>query len=338
MMIKTGYLHLLNGETRWLSLSDKEFDTIHDQFGEFLENNIMKLVKNHDRQRGVFKEESFIGEKVAAYQRQELNLYDISTIIARRISSKRDSYELKGKLALFIMEVYHSGKHYLLGIEVKRMAKYEIICTDDETSYSVDSNNMILSNATPKSSTLFMIDLTNLELTLLENGDSTGWIYANEIFEAEMENSLNENLILARVEFYQTLTKIEGRVVTLHDIESEDNLEKIEYVNRFEVMIDHQLSRDGRVDFKQISNDLFFEDSSRKREFVHRLENKAIPLIIERLSDAKIELMIINRKAKDKRLKLKNGIEIIVPEDCEEIGPIHIQEVDGELVEVEESE
>ena len=153
-----------------------------------------------------------------------------------------------------------------------------------------------------------------------------------------MENSLNENLNLARVEFYQTLTKIEGRVVTLHDIESEDNLEKIEYVNRFEVMIDHQLSRDGRVDFKQISNDLFFEDSSRKREFVHRLENKAIPLIIERLSDAKIELMMINRKAKDKRLKLKNGIEIIVPEDCEEIGPIHIQEVDGELVEVEESE
>ena len=41
--------------------------------------------------------------------------------------------------------------------------------------------------------------------------------------------------------------------------------------------------------------------------------------------------------SKEKRLKLKNGIEVIIPEDVEEITQILLQEINGELVEVEDA-
>ena len=42
--------------------------------------------------------------------------------------------------------------------------------------------------------------------------------------------------------------------------------------------------------------------------------------------------------SKEKRLKLRNGIEVIIPEEVEGVKQILLQERDGELVEVEAHE
>lgn len=332
--IKRGYLHLLNNSTATLTLSSVHFDLIEGQFGGFLEKNLEKMLKNHDRRPGSFKETSKIKELIEQYNHKTATLYEVSAELARLVFQKREGRGSDSKTGLFIMRVDTPQSQFIMGLEFNRMEKYQINTSGGRNN--VVANPMLLPNATPKKSTLFTIDLRNLEMTLLENEGSV----FREVLDVDLNDSLNLSLLKARTCLYNTLTKIEDRDTTLEDIAKSNNEEKIERVNKFELSIASSVVSKLKIDFVEVAKEVFFDSRMLNVEFLNRLSSYKVPQQVKALSDCKIATQTIALQAdsKEKRLKLKNGIELIIPNDVEEIRTIHIQEINGELVEVEDNE
>ncbi len=329
--INRGYLHLLNNSTSTLTLSNDEFDMIGDNFGGFLEKNLEKMIKNHDRCPGRFREESLVKQVIEEFNRKETDLYNVSALIAKRLFQAREISGSLSKTALFIMEVADDKGWYVMGLEFPRTDKYQV--SIQGASNSVILNSLILPNATPKRSMLFTINLSNLEVSVLDQGFKLG----NEVLQINLGDSLNFSLFRARRELYQTLTKVENRDTEKQDIELSHDLEKIERVNKFESVMNEMVSNHRVIDFEKVAEAVFEEDVMLLKEFVQRL-NGRVPLHLYALSDAPIESSFIVIAKEPKRLTLKNGVEVIIPEGLNELDPIVIKEIDGELVEVEHEE
>lgn len=331
MWIDRGYLHLLNNETFTLTLSQNEFDLIVDKFGGFLEKNLQKVIKSHDRRPGTFKDNSKIKDMVEKYTRKEIELYEVSAMIAKSLFQKRDNKMSDDKTALFILQAGdidgNSRIDYIVGFEFKRMEKYQIDVRS--TTNSVISNPMLLSNATPKKTPLFTINLNTMEVTVLEDDNK----YFEEILEVDLRHSFNWTLNKARECLYNTLTKIENRDTDYNDIVASKNEEKINKVNKFETSVSwavHKMS----VDFEEISKEVFVDSKVQQKEFLKRLKGFKVPIKVKTLSDGPINKLTISTpsESEENRITLENGIEVIVPAGLTEIQPITIQEVDGRLM------
>lgn len=330
--IKRGFMHLLNNQTSTLTISESEFDLIEGQFGWFLEKNVDKLLKNHNRVPGSFKESSDIKCYIERYNTKECNLYDVSKVIAEKLFKKRANRNEEDKTALFIMRVDDESGQYIIGVEFRRMEKYQIDTKSGRNN--VILNPMLLSNATPKKSAIFTIKLNDLEVSVMEPGT----IFADEVLQADMRLSMNRVAYYARKCLYNVITVIEGRETDLNDIIESCNKDKIERVNKFENSMCKSIAESREVDFISISEEVFFDSAMLRGQFIKRMHSYRIPLKVKSLSDAKIanEFIIVGKKKKEKRVKLKSGIEVIIPDDVEDIGPINLIEVDGVFREVNE--
>lgn len=330
--IKRGYLHLLNNLTSTLTLSNHEFDTIGGEFGGFIEKNLTKMLKNHDRRPCEFLSDSPIKNLLEEYQRGDVDLYDVSVELADLIFKQRDKEYVESKTGLFIMEVGTYEGDYLMGLDLCRMEKFQIVTKGSVNS--VVANPMLLANATPKKSILFTIDLRFLKISILENESFT----LEQAFGLETYPSLNQWVHEARSCLYNIITKIEGRPTYFSDIEMSKNEEKIEIVNKFEDKVQASITVGREIDFEKMAEVVFENNRMLQDEFIKRLKNKKIQLKVKALSDGDIAKKKITPPKKEKRLTLKNGIEVIVPDEIEEIGLINIQNINGKLTEVENNE
>ena len=336
MWVERGYLHLLNNSTSTLTLSDKEFDLIGDKFGNFLEKNMEKVMKSHDRRPGSFKENSKIKGIIEKYNSNEVDLYGVSSTIAKNLFNKRDHLDSEDKTALFILAVGTTDGEaridYIVGIEFKRLEKYQI---DIKSSLnSVVLNPMLLANASAKKTPLFTINLNTMEVSILEDERKL----FEQILDVDLKDSMNVVLFKARKCLYNTLTKVEGRETEFQDLARSDNEDKINQVNKFESYMLNAV-RKGSVQFEELAKEVFVGSKYQQKEFIKRITQFKVPLTINPVSTAKIDTKMIIKvdEKKEKRIKLANGIEVIVPVDIEEINPIHIQEIYEELVEVVEN-
>lgn len=326
--IERGYCHLLNNWTSELSLSQHHFDLIGGEFGGFLEKNIDKLLKSHDRQIGGFKTDSTFKGLMERYQVGQIGLYEVSTTIAYQLYKKREQAKQQDKTALFIMEVVTPQSHYVMGIEFKRMEKYQL--KREGSTNTVICNPMLLANVSAKKTPFFTIDLRSLEVTVLDLENKE----LHEILEVELSESVNDQLRTARHHLYNTLTKIEGRLTYYEDIEKSKNEDKINQVNQFEQRVASMVGTKALIDFEEIAKEVFLKEPANRKEFLKRLKDAKIPIQLRTLSTGKV-LTRIMTISKEKRLKLRNGIEVIIPEEIEEVKQILIQEINGELVEVD---
>lgn len=337
MWINKGILHVLNNSTATLTLSNHEFDMITDKTGHFLEKSMEKVMKSHDRRPGEFKQHSKIKELIERYSRNEVDLYEVSSIIAKLLFQKRDRNESEDKTGLFIMEVGDTdGNHridYIVGMEFKRVEKYQINIKGSNNS--VVLNPMLLSNANPKRTPLFTINLNTMEISILE--DDRG--YLEQILEVELKDSINTVLLKVRKCLYNTLTKVEQRETTYQDIVTANNEDKIDEVNKFELSMSESIRSKGLINFEELAKEVFINRKMQQKEFMRRIKQIRIPIELEALSRNSIELKMIIKmnEKKEKRIKLANGIEVIVPADINDLRPIMLQEVNGELVEVVEN-
>ena len=164
--IKKGYCHLLNNSTSELSLSQQHFDLVGGEFGGFLEKSLDKMLKSHDRQPGEFKANSQLRKLIERYQIGQASLYEVSMTMAHTLYKKREKEKRDDKTALFIMEVENFQSQYIMGIEFKRMEKYQL--QREGTSNSVIRNPMLLASVSPKKSPFFTIDLRSLNVSVLD--------------------------------------------------------------------------------------------------------------------------------------------------------------------------
>lgn len=329
--ICTGYCHLINTVTNTYTASANEFDTIAGGFGGFLEKNIEKLIKNHDRRAGTFKDNSVVGDCVAGFSKNECDLYELSNVIARRVLNKKIDMEIYEETMLFIMDVGMNGP-YIVGMELKRASKYYVNPIDN--CNEIRHNTMIVPNATPKRATLFTISLSDLSVTVLETPDDSGnYFYSDNILQADMHHSINQAANIARKAMYNTIVKVEGRESYKYDVKSD---EKIDIINNFEATMSSHVFRNRKIDFEEIADELLAETKMLCREFKRRLKNHNVPLQVRALSDAKFIMSQITNVSQAQRIRLESGIEIIVPGDITEVD-LKLQNIDGELVEVKEN-
>ncbi|MDB8437742.1 nucleoid-associated protein [Turicibacter sanguinis] len=302
--IKKGYCHLLNNSTSELSLGQHHFDLIGGEFGGFLEKSLDKILKSHDRQPGEFKTNSSLRKLIERYQVGQASLYEVSMTIAHTLYKKREKEKRDDKTALFIMEVENFQSQYIMGLEFKRMEKYQL--QREGTSNSVIRNPMLLASVSPKKSPFFTIDLRSLNVSILDLEMKE----LADILEVELGTSVNDYLREARHHLYNTLTKVEDRFTYFEDIEKSKNEDKINQVNKFEQRMSSMVTNKSLIDFEGIAKDVFIKDRANQKEFLKRLKTAGIPLELKALSNGKVQTRMISLAT---RLKLSNGIELAIP-------------------------
>lgn len=310
--IKKGYCHLLNNSTSELSLSQQHFDLIGGEFGGFLEKSLDKMLKSHDRQPGEFRENSQLRKLIERYQIGQASLYEVSMTIAHTLYKKREKEKRDDKTALFIMEVENFQSQYIMGIEFKRMEKYQL--QREGTSNSVIRNPMLLASVSPKKSPFFTIDLRSLNVSVLDLEMKE----LADILEVELGTSVNDYLREARHHLYNTLTKVEDRFTYFEDIEKSKNEDKINQVNQFEQCMSSMVTNKSLIDFEGIAEEVFIKDRANQKEFLKRLKTAGIPFELKTLSNGKIQTRTMSLPSKETRLKLANGMELAIPEGLSE--------------------
>lgn len=310
--IKKGYCHLLNNSTSELSLSQQHFDLVGGEFGGFLEKNLDKMLKSHDRQPGEFKANSQLRKLIERYQIGQASLYEVSMTIAHTLYKKREKEKRDDKTALFIMEVENFQSQYIMGIEFKRMEKYQL--QREGTSNSVIRNPMLLASVSPKKSPFFTIDLRSLNVSVLDLEMKE----LADILEVELGTSVNDYLREARHHLYNTLTKVEDRFTYFEDIEKSKNEDKINQVNKFEQRMSSMVTNKSLIDFEGIAEEVFIKDRANQKEFLKRLKTAGIPFELKTLSNGKIQTRTMSLPSKETRLKLANGMELAIPEGLSE--------------------
>ena len=310
--IKKGYCHLLNNSTSELSLSQQHFDLVGGEFGGFLEKNLDKMLKSHDRQPGEFKANSQLRKLIERYQIGQASLYEVSMTMAHTLYKKREKEKRDDKTALFIMEVENFQSQYIMGIEFKRMEKYQL--QREGTSNSVIRNPMLLASVSPKKSPFFTIDLRSLNVSVLDLEMKE----LADILEVELGTSVNDYLREARHHLYNTLTKVEDRFTYFEDIEKSKNEDKINQVNQFEQCMSSMVTNKSLIDFEGIAEEVFIKDRANQKEFLKRLKTAGIPFELKTLSNGKIQTRTMSLPSKETRLKLANGMELAIPEGLSE--------------------
>ena len=310
--IKKGYCHLLNNSTSELSLSQQHFDLIGGEFGGFLEKSLDKMLKSHDRQPGEFKANSQLRKLIERYQIGQASLYEVSMTIAHTLYKKQEKEKRDDKTALFIMEVENFQSQYIMGIEFKRMEKYQL--QREGTSNSVIRNPMLLASVSPKKSPFFTIDLRSLNVSVLDLEMKE----LADILEVELGTSVNDYLREARHHLYNTLTKVEDRFTYFEDIEKSKNEDKINQVNQFEQCMSSMVTNKSLIDFEGIAEEVFIKDRANQKEFLKRLKTAGIPFELKTLSNGKIQTRTMSLPSKETRLKLANGMELAIPEGLSE--------------------
>lgn len=310
--IKKGYCHLLNNSTSELSLSQQHFDLVGGEFGGFLEKNLDKMLKSHDRQPGEFKANSQLRKLIERYQIGQASLYEVSMTIAHTLYKKQEKEKRDDKTALFIMEVENFQSQYIMGIEFKRMEKYQL--QREGTSNSVIRNPMLLASVSPKKSPFFTIDLRSLNVSVLDLEMKE----LADILEVELGTSVNDYLREARHHLYNTLTKVEDRFTYFEDIEKSKNEDKINQVNQFEQCMSSMVTNKSLIDFEGIAEEVFIKDRANQKEFLKRLKTAGIPFELKTLSNGKIQTRTMSLPSKETRLKLANGMELAIPEGLSE--------------------
>lgn len=310
--IKKGYCHLLNNSTSELSLSQQHFDLIGGEFGGFLEKSLDKMLKSHDRQPGEFKANSQLRKLIERYQIGQASLYEVSMTMAHTLYKKREKEKRDDKTALFIMEVENFQSQYIMGIEFKRMEKYQL--QREGTSNSVIRNPMLLASVSPKKSPFFTIDLRSLNVSVLDLEMKE----LADILEVELGTSVNDYLREARHHLYNTLTKVEDRFTYFEDIEKSKNEDKINQVNQFEQRMSSMVTNKSLIDFEGIAEEVFIKDRANQKEFLKRLKTAGIPFELKTLSNGKIQTRTMSLPSKETRLKLANGMELAIPEGLSE--------------------
>ena len=310
--IKKGYCHLLNNSTSELSLSQQHFDLIGGEFGGFLEKSLDKMLKSHDRQPGEFRENSQLRTLIERYQIGQASLYEVSMTIAHTLYKKREKEKRDDKTALFIMEVVTPQSQYMMGLEFKRMEKYQL--KREGSTNSVIRNPLLLASVSPKKSPFFTIDLRSLNVSVLdlENKELA------DILEVELGASVNDYLREARHHLYNTLTKVEERPTFFEDIEKSKNEDKINQVNQFEQRMSSMVTNKSLIDFEGIAEEVFIKDRANQKELLKRLKTAGIPFELKTLSNGKIQTRTMSLPSKETRLKLANGMELAIPEGLSE--------------------
>lgn len=328
--INKGYMHLLNNLTSTLTTSDRQLDFM--RCGGFLSKNIEKMYKNHDRCPGKIADDSPIKELLEDYQVNKATLKEVSVEIADILFKKRDSKAMDTITSLFVLEGGDEEGDKLFVMELSRTEKYQIALTS--TDIQVIANDLILNNAALKKTNFFTVNLSNLDISF--HGPKKDVF--RDAFELELEPSLNMQLKKSRDCLYNTITKIEGRETKIYDIQISGNEEKINLVNVFEGKLHEGVATKRLIDFEEIASELFEESRMLREEFIDRLKSKRVPLMLKALSDAAIDKKQVKHVTSKKIVKLKNGIEITIPEGVEEIKPIILENKDGVIQEVENNE
>lgn len=341
MYVRTGMVHLLNTITGEFTPSERVFDTIRGGVGGFLEENVEKLLKKHDRRPGKFKENSELKQVFEDYQKNKVSFEDLCYEIGERLYDKKGVMEIHEESTLFILDGGFDGQNLIIGLEIQRRPGYVIEngVSDGKGVNRVYANQLIIPPIRQKNCRLFTVDINTLEVSTLEMlTKEEFYLFEEDLLQAEMDHSLNWYVDDARQSFYAalrgvTLAESEG-IVSLSMLKSE---KEVTCVNAFEKKMNTAIKKYRLVNFDRIAREILGYDPKLEQCFTTNLEGYSVPRKVIALSNAPLKLKTLEYRPK--RVRLRSGIEVLVPDEVTEIDEqIKLKEVDGRLTEVENNE
>lgn len=339
--IRTGMVHLLNTLTGEFTPSERTFDMIQEGVGGFLEENIEKLLNKHDRRPGEFRPTSELKQMFEDYQRKNVSLEELCYEVGKRLFDKKCELQLSEQSVFILVEASVGMREHLIGLEIQRRPGYVIEngVTEGKGVNRIYTNPLIIPPIRQKNCRLFAVNMRTLQVSTLETlvtleGEDI-YLFEEELLQAEMSHSLNWYVDDARKSFYaalkgRKLSEAEG-LVSMHALETE---KEVEQVNQFEEKMNQGIKKYQAIDFNQIGREIFYYDPKLEECFKKNLEGYGVPGQVMALSDAPLKLKTL--KYTPKKIRLRSGIEIIVPDEVTEIDEqIKLKEVDGVIKEVE---
>ncbi len=324
MYVRTGMVHLLNTITGEFTPSERVFDTIRGGVGGFLEENVEKLLKKHDRRPGKFKENSELKQVFEDYQKNKVSFEDLCYEIGERLYDKKGVMEIHEESTLFILDGGFDGQNLIIGLEIQRRPGYVIEngVSDGKGVNRVYANQLIIPPIRQKNCRLFTVDINTLEVSTLEMlTKEEFYLFEEDLLQAEMDHSLN---------WY---VESEG-IVSLSMLKSE---KEVTCVNVFEKKMNTAIKKYRLVNFDRIAREILGYDPKLEQCFTTNLEGYGVPEKIIALSNAPLKLKTLEYRPK--RVRLRSGIEVLVPDEVTEIDEqIKLKEVDGVIKEVEDNE
>lgn len=339
MYVRTGMVHLLNTITGEFTPSERVFDTIRGGVGGFLEENVEKLLKKHDRRPGKFKENSKLKQVFEDYQKNKVSFEDLCYKIGKRLYEKKAVMEIYEESTLFILDGGFNGQNLIIGLEVQRRPGYviETGVSDGKGMNRVYANQLIIPPIRQKNCRLFTVNINSLKVSTLEMlTEEEFYLFEEGLLQAEMDHSLNWYVDDARKSLYAALRGVtlgeSEEVVSLAMLKSE---KEVSCVNEFEKKMNKSIKKYEIVNFDGMAREISYYDPKLEQCFKRNLEGYGVPKKVIALSNAPLKLKTLEYRPK--RVRLRSGIEVLVPDEVTEIDEqIKLKEVDGRLTEVEQ--
>lgn len=315
--IKTSYLFLLDNYKCDFVRTEQPMDEQYEGAFEFLRKSIEKCMKNAAIRPGVFCPTSEGRQLFLNYRNHETSFLEYATRIAQLRYRNKQEVELDVATDLFLCEVsVTKGKDkdavdYVVGLELtcKEGMVHTIKKEEAGIRTNLETYTSIVPAATLKNANFFMINVDEQTISILENklhvnGEVT-YPYAEEILGCETELSVKE--------------AVQTSVEMVRKVADEHGLDHLKLVPTMERVMKETINEGSDVDFKEIAEEVIFENDQARETFLKGIAEIGIKKPIKNTKHTKMPIKKMQKITTDYGIEVNIPLDMYTNEDIVEV-------------------
>ncbi|GCF92955.1 hypothetical protein NRIC_08460 [Enterococcus florum] len=296
--LKKAALHIIDRESGSPIFSQQELDLSKEYVREYLIKKIQKL-SSAQTKTGILAEDSDFAQLVR--QSEHDFLTSSEKIVERWYAAYAESEEAPSADA-FVALYEEDTQLYLAFLKVNYHEGYTHLVDSDETGLRNELivHRALLSGKTQKADEGLTVHLSNLSYELIEkkypfSGEKRLY-FSTQVIESEPVPSLEENVKVIKKVAEQIGTKFEN---PKHDI-----------IADVKEAVYESVEENGALNAKAVAKKVFKDNISAQLAFQEEVVEKGY---VDQATLPKEVMEITEKKYSKQKLKLSNGIELIVP-------------------------
>lgn len=288
-------MHVINTANKQLILSEKASDPYLSMIKKLMESKIEKTFRSGAKVEAPLNQASKIYTYVQAYEEnQDFNL--LSTEIAQHLYELRLERNLYEKVILCCALIMKDERKYLFVLENYTQSALSYMMQED-LALELVSYDDILSPSMHKNDHAFLLELSNHQLQIYEKKStledrSIGW-FSDIVLKCEHLVSYEACVDMMKEISTQLSEKYELPILEVMPALKSTIIEKTKMAQPLEI--------------DEIADSVFASAPQAKEEFTKQLQEARIPKQID------VEYAKASRKNQVQRIKMDNGIEIVIP-------------------------
>lgn len=296
--LKKAILHIIDRETGTPVFSEKELDLTTEFIRTYLSSKITKL-STAQTKTGILAQESSFVEKLRGIpndfvkKSQDLaqHWYDVYS----------QSEDAPSADVLFILYELDTVMHLaMIKLNYKESYTHYVDYEDEAVYNKLIINRAILPSKSQKPDEGLTIDLDSLAYELLEKryefSGEKNWYFSDKVIESQPAPSIEENM-----------KEIKKAVKRIGKKFNEDEFELIASVKE---AVYESIEETGTIDNEQIAEQVFKENISARMAYQEEVNESKF---VDKTTPIREVREISEKKFGKQKLKMSNGIELIVP-------------------------